>query len=108
VCRRHTGSARRRPSGPANRHVQRAPTRSEILALDAAALGVATRVNGLPIWSLPLLGLFVAMLGACREMRFQCDRPYRIDSRRFAQRFRSDATPFEVGAPAAALSFKAA
>jgi nucleoside-diphosphate-sugar epimerase len=91
-------------------HVPCAPTRSprEILSLGAAALGVAPRVIGLPIWSLPLLGLFVPMLRACREMSFQWDRPYRVDSRRFAQRFWSDPTPFEVGAPAAALSFKAA
>jgi hypothetical protein len=40
------------------------------------------------------------------EMRFQWDRPYRVDSSRFAKRFWSDATPFEVGAPATALWFR--
>jgi nucleoside-diphosphate-sugar epimerase len=91
-------------------HVPCAPTRSprEIFAIGAAALGVTPRVRGLPIWALPLLGLFVPILRASREMSFQWDRPYRVDSRRFAQRFWSDATPFEVGAPAAAASFKAA
>jgi hypothetical protein len=39
-------------------------------------------------------------------MRFQWDRPYRVDARKFANQFWSDATPFEVGAPATALSFK--
>ncbi len=41
-----------------------------------------------------------------REMSFQWDRPYRVDSSRFAKSFWSDATPFEVGAPATALSFR--
>ena len=48
-----------------------------------------------------------SMLRASREMSFQWDRAYRVDSRPFAQRFWSDATPFEVGA-AAALSLTAA
>jgi hypothetical protein len=49
-----------------------------------------------------------SMLRASCEMSFQWDRAYRVDSGRFAQRFWSDATLFEVGAPAAALSFKGA
>ncbi len=89
-------------------HVPSAPTRTprEILALGAAALGVKPRVSGLPIWALGPLGLFVPVLGEMREMRFQWDRPYRVDSSRFARRFWADATPFEVGAPATALWFR--
>ena len=34
------------------------------------------------------------------------DRPYRVDSSRFAKRFWGDTTPFEVGAPATALWFR--
>jgi len=40
------------------------------------------------------------------EMQFQWNRPYQVDGRKFAQRFWSDVTPFEVGAPATALSFR--
>jgi nucleoside-diphosphate-sugar epimerase len=89
-------------------HVPCAPTRTprEILALGAAALGVKPRVSGLPLWTLGPLGLFVPVLREMREMRFQWDRPYRVDSSRFAKRFWSDATPFEVGAPATALWFR--
>jgi nucleoside-diphosphate-sugar epimerase len=89
-------------------HVPCAPTRTprEILALGAAALGVKPRVSGLPIWALGPLGLFVPVLREMREMRFQWDRPYRVDSSRFAKRFWADATPFEVGAPATALWFR--
>lgn len=85
-----------------------APTRTprEILALGAAALGVAPRVRALPLTVLPLLGLAVPMLREIAEMRFLFDRPYRVDARKFAARFWSDVTPFEVGAPAAARSFR--
>ena len=89
-------------------HVPCAPTRTprEILALGAAALGVKPRVSRLPLWALGPLGLFVPVLREMREMRFQWDRPYRVDFSRFAQRFWADATPFEVGAPATALWFR--
>ena len=89
-------------------HVPCAPIRTprEIFALGAAALGVPPRVRGLPPWSLGAIGLIVPPLREMREMSFQWDRPYRVDSSRFGKRFWSDATPFEVGAPAAALSFR--
>jgi nucleoside-diphosphate-sugar epimerase len=89
-------------------HVPCAPTRTprQIIALGAAALGVAPRVVGLPPALLRPLGLFVPALGELAEMRFQWDRPYRVDSSRFAARFWSDATPFEIGAPATALWFR--
>ncbi len=89
-------------------HAPCAPTRTprEILALGAAALGVKPRVSGLPIWALGPLGLFVPVLREMREMRFQWDRPYRVDASRFARRFWADATPFEAGAPATALWFR--
>lgn len=85
-----------------------APTRTprEILALGAAALGVAPKVRALPLAVLPLLGLAVPMLREIAEMRFLFDRTYRVDARKFAARFWSDVTPFEVGAPAAARSFR--
>jgi hypothetical protein len=67
---------------------------------------VKPRVSGLPTWALGPLGLFVPMLRELREMSFQWDRPYRVDSSHFAARFWGDATPFEVGAPATALWFR--
>ena len=84
-----------------------APTRTlrEIFALGAAALGRPAKMTVLPRWSLAPLGLFMPILGEMREMQFQWDRPYRVDSSKFAKRFWSDATPFEIGAPAAARSF---
>lgn len=89
-------------------HVPCAPTRTprQILALGAAAIGLAPRVIGLPIALIAPLGLFVPPLRELAEMRFQWDRPYRVDSSRFAARFWGDATPFEVGAPATAIWFR--
>jgi len=34
-------------------------------------------------------------------MRFTWNRPYHVDATKFGRRFWSDATPFEVGIPAA-------
>jgi nucleoside-diphosphate-sugar epimerase len=89
-------------------HAPCAPTRSprEILALGAAALGVKPAVRGLATPLVGPLSLFVPPLREMREMRFQWDRPYRVDWSRFARRFWSDPTPFEVGAPATALWFR--
>ncbi len=86
-----------------------APTRTprEILALGAAALGVAPKVQAIPLALLPILGLAVPFLREVHEMRFLFDRPYRVDASKFTTRFWSDVTPFEVGAPATARSFAA-
>ncbi len=84
-----------------------APTRTprEILALGAAALGVQPRVTAIPLRSLPLLGLVAPFLREVADVGFCWDRPYRVDASKFTRRFWSDATPFELGAPQAALSF---
>ena len=89
-------------------HVPCAPIRTprQILQLGADALGVKPRIAALPLWSLPILGLGSPMMREIAEMRFQWDRPYRVDARKFADRFWSDVTPFEVGARATALSFR--
>ncbi len=89
-------------------HVPCAPIRRprELLALGAAALGVPLKVRNLPFWALRALSVFTPELGEIAEMRFSWDRPYRVDSSKFAARFWSDPTPFEVGMPLAARSFK--
>jgi nucleoside-diphosphate-sugar epimerase len=89
-------------------HVPCAPIRTprEILQIGADALGVKLRIAALPLWSLPILGIGSPMMREMAEMRFQWDRPYRVDARKFAARFWSDATPFDIGARATALSFQ--
>ena len=62
-------------------HVPCAPTRTprEILALGAAAIGVAPKAIGLPPALIAPLGLFAPALRELAEMRFQWDRPYRVE-----------------------------
>ena len=78
--RRHPARRARRRFRPSMAPALRADrSPREILALGAAALGVKPRVSGLPLWTLGPLGLFVPVLREMREMRFQWDRPYRVD-----------------------------
>ncbi|HTV73062.1 MAG TPA: NAD-dependent epimerase/dehydratase family protein [Candidatus Acidoferrales bacterium] len=80
-------------------HVPNAPTRTlrEVLALSADLIGVPRRLVILPPATVPLIGLFVKEIGELQEMRFQWDRPYIVDSSKFAARFWGDATSFESG-----------
>jgi nucleoside-diphosphate-sugar epimerase len=89
-------------------HLPCAPIRRprELLEMGAAALGVPARVRDTPFWALKALSLFTPELAEFVEMRFSWDRPYRVDASKFAARFWSDPTPFEVGIPLAARSFR--
>ena len=91
-------------------HLPCAPTRRtrEILQLAADALGVRLRLNILPAFLLGPLGLAVPFMREVKEMRFTFDRPYRIDSGKFARTFWSDPTPFEQGIRNTALAFRRA
>ena len=52
--------------------------------------------------------MFSPFLRELVEMRFEWDRPYHVDAGRFpASAFWADATPFEIGVPETALSFRA-
>jgi hypothetical protein len=82
------------------------PTPRQILELAASALGFKLRIAALPLWSLPALGIVSPLMREIIEMRFQWDRPYRVDAQNFKKRFWSDVTPFEIGAPKTALSFR--
>lgn len=86
-----------------------APTRTprEILRLGADAIGVKPRLRAIPLWTLPVLGLFNRFLKEVADVGFTWDRPYVIDSGKFTRRFWSDVTPFELGAPTTARSFVA-
>ncbi len=80
-------------------HVPNAPTRSlrELLALAAKIAGVPLRMLVIPPWLQPILGIVVPELRELIEMRFQTDRPYRVDAGKFRARFGQEATSFEDG-----------
>lgn len=80
-------------------HVPNAPTRTlrEVLKLAAARIQVPARIQVLPRAFAILLGLFRRDLRELTEMRFQWDRPYLVDTSKFAERFWHNATPFEDG-----------
>ena len=82
-------------------------TPREILRLGADALGVPLKLTAIPLRLLPLLGVFWRTAREVADVGFTWDRPYRIDADKFRQRFWSDVTPFEAGAPATARSFLA-
>ena len=84
-----------------------APTRTprEILQLGADAIEVPLTMTSIPLWLLPLAGLFVRFMKEVADVGFTWDRPYVVDATKFKRRFWSDVTPFEVGAPATARSF---
>ncbi len=91
-------------------HVPCAPTRTtrEILKLAADVLDVRLRLAILPEFLLGPLGLFAPFMRERKEMSFTFDRPYRVDSSKFAKAFWSDPTPLEDGVRKTALAFRAA
>jgi hypothetical protein len=76
--------------------------------LGAEAIGVKPNVLAIPLWLLPLAGLFSRFMKEVVDVGFTWDRPYHVDASKFIRRFGFAPTPFEVGAPAAARSFVAA
>ena len=90
-------------------HVPCAPTRTyrQVLQIGADTLGQPLTISVLPPIMMSILALFMPILREMKEMRFQSDRPYRVNASRFAQRFWSDATPFEVGVAKTAKGFAA-
>ena len=91
-------------------HVPCAPTRTtrDLLKIAANTLGVKLRISAMPAWMLGGSAMFSPFLRELIEMRFQWDRPYLVDSSRFASAFWADATPFETGIGETALAFQAA
>ncbi len=91
-------------------HVPCAPTRTarELMQIGADAVGQKLKVMTIPGPVLSMLGLVVPFMREYAEMSFTWNRPYHVDATKFSRRFWSDATPFEVGIPAAIRSFPAA
>ena len=80
-------------------HIPCAPTQTprELLALASQQSGKPLKLTALPMALLPVLGLFVPMMGEMVEMRFLWDRPYTVNYNKFAAKFWNDPTPFSNG-----------
>lgn len=91
-------------------HVPCAPTRAprRLLEIGADAVGEKLKLIWIPSGLLPVLGVLIPFIREYAEMRFTWDRPYHVDATKFARRFWSDATPFEVGIPQTVRAFRAA
>ena len=89
-------------------HVPNAPaqTYGELIAKAAALAGVEPRMRVIPLILLQLAGLFDRQTYELIEMRFQADRPYLVNTQKFASRFWSDATSFEDGLRATIASLR--
>jgi nucleoside-diphosphate-sugar epimerase len=84
-----------------------APIRTprDILRLGADAIGSPLKMRVVPLWLLPLVGIFSRFMKEVADVSFTWDRPYHVDAGKFKRRFWSNVTPFEIGAPATARSF---
>lgn len=82
-----------------------AKTPREMLQIGADAAGVQLKVMALPPVMLRLMAAVSPPLRDLIEMQFLWNRPYHVDATKFSRRFWSDATPFEVGIPAAMRSY---
>ena len=88
-------------------HMPCAPTLTsrQILELGAAKAGVKLRLRTIPAFLRVMMAPFVSFLSELEEMRFQWDRPYRVDAGKWKTRFWSDVTPFYEGVAATVGSF---
>ena len=80
-------------------------TPRQILRLGADALGVKLRITAIPLWTLPLVGLFSTFMREVADVGFTWDRPYVVDGSKFTKRFGFETTPYAAGAPATARAF---
>lgn len=84
-----------------------APTRTprDLLEMGANAARSKLRLVAIPLWTLPVLGLFVRFMKEVADVAFTLDRPYVVDGGKFARRFGFEPTPYEAGVPATVASF---
>jgi nucleoside-diphosphate-sugar epimerase len=88
-------------------NVPNAPDRTvrDLLELFATAVGKPLKIQVMPKALMTALGLVDVNVREMKEMLYQWERPFIVDSSKFANRFWSDATSFEDGIAATAASF---
>jgi nucleoside-diphosphate-sugar epimerase len=81
-------------------------TTRELVARIGAALGVEAKVRPVSDFMLAIIGVFVPMLGAIREMTYQWKIPYLVDDGRFRAAFGVEPTPADEAIRAAAEALR--
>ncbi|UDF05464.1 NAD-dependent epimerase/dehydratase family protein [Asticcacaulis sp. AND118] len=89
-------------------HMPSAPTRTlrDLITIGARTLGQKPKIQAVPPGLFPVLGLVTPFMRELHDMRFLFDRPYHIDGGKLTRRFGFEVTPFEVGVPEAARSYR--
>lgn len=82
-------------------------TPRKLLQTGADELGVPLKMTVLPLWILPLMGLFDRFLSEVWDVRYTWDRPYEVDARKFTSHFDFTPTAFDIGIRATARAFAA-
>ncbi|NNF53071.1 MAG: NAD-dependent epimerase/dehydratase family protein [Acidimicrobiales bacterium] len=80
-------------------------TLREILTMVATNLDCDLKIQTLPKWLFSVVGVFDTNVRELKEMLYQWERPFRVDSSKFANRFWGDATPFKEGLAATVPSY---
>lgn len=85
-------------------NVPNAPDRTvrEVLALFAAKVDRPLKIQAMPNLLVSAFGLFNSDLRELKEMLYQWERPFHVDSSKFSERFWSDPTSFDDGLSATA------
>lgn len=88
-------------------HVPTPPTKTlrEAITIAADAMGVSPRISVVPGWLARILAYFVPNVREAMELHYLTDRPYRVDSSKFRQRFWSDVAPLEDSITKTALTY---
>ena len=81
-------------------------TPEELLKSAAELIGTEPRIRVMPASAMTLIGVFNPIVRSLREMRFQWDRPYVVDSSKFASRFWGEATPYRDGIASTIESYR--
>ena len=77
----------------------------EILQMFAEEYDRELKIQVMPKLMISAVGVFNANLREMKEMLYQWERPFHVDSSKFGDRFWSDATPFSEGVPPTARSY---
>lgn len=88
-------------------NVPNAPDRTlrDLLELFATAIGQPLKIQVMPKMMMSALGLLNVNVREMKEMLYQWERPFIVDSSKFADRFWNDPTSFDDGIAATAASF---